>query len=84
MPLDKFGRNGYSLYWNKYNKFNKYFLRRDGGNTAIGAIDINSRMITTVRIRCQIKMLQPRIIDKNAITTAGGVVSGDIKLNVFF
>ena len=33
------------------------------------------------RIRCQIKMLQPRI-DTNAFTTAGGVVSGDKKLNV--
>ena len=66
MPLDKFGRNGdrtTTVYTgiNIANLTNS-FLRRDGGNTAIGAIDLNSNIIKNVWIRCQIKMLQPRIM----------------------
>ena len=35
------------------------------------------------RTRCQIKMLQTKnYVDTHAFTTAGGVVSGDIKLSV--
>ena len=66
MPVDKFGRNGYrttTVYTgiNIANLTNS-FLRRDGGNTAIGAIDLNSNNIKMYRIRCQITMLQPRIM----------------------
>ena len=67
MPVDKFGRNGNRttpVYTgiNIANLINS-FLRRDGGNTAIGAIDMNSHIINKMwRIRCQITMLQPRIM----------------------
>ena len=67
MPVDKFGRNGdrtTTVYTgiNIANLTNR-FLRRDGSNTAIGAIDLNSNIIkNNIRIRCQIKMLQPRIM----------------------
>ena len=66
MPVDKFGRNGdrtTPVYTgiNIANLTNS-FLRRDGGNTAIGAIDRNRNIIKMYRIRCQIKKLQPRII----------------------
>ena len=52
MPVDKFGRNGdrtTTVYTgiNMANLTNS-FLRRDGGNTAIGAIDLNSNMIKNV------------------------------------
>ena len=67
MPLDKFGRNGdrTTTVYTGINIANLTysFLRRDGGNTAIGAIDLNSTIIKNVFwIRCQIKMLQPRIM----------------------
>ena len=42
---------------------------------------MNSNIIK-FRIRCHIKMSQPRIMKTHAFTTAGGVVSGDIKFNV--
>ena len=38
------------------------FLRKDGGNTVIGAIDMNSNIIKNGRIRCQFRMLQLRIM----------------------
>ena len=49
MPVDKFGRNGdrtTTVYTgiNIANLTNS-FLRRDGGNTAIVAIDLNSNII---------------------------------------
>ena len=49
MPVDKFERNGdraTPVYTgiNIANLTNR-FLRRDGGNTAIGAIDMNSHII---------------------------------------
>ena len=52
MPVDKFGRNGdraTPVYTgiNIANLTNTY-LRRDGGNTEIGAIDMNSNIITNV------------------------------------
>ena len=52
MPVDKFGRNGdrtTTVYTgiNIANLTNS-FLRRDGCNTAIGAIDLNSNIITNV------------------------------------
>ena len=51
MPVDKFGRNGdtTTVYTgiNTANLTNN-FLRRDGGKTAIGAIDMNSNIIKNV------------------------------------
>ena len=61
MPVDKFGRNGdktTSVYTgiNIANLANS-FLRRDGGNAAIEAIDMNSNIIkiyigSVVKSRC--------------------------------
>ena len=65
MPVDKFGRNGdRTTVYTEINIANltNSFLRRDGGNAAIAAIDMNSNIIKMWRIRCQIKMLQPRIM----------------------
>ena len=52
MPVDKFERNGdrtIPVYTgiNIANLTNS-FLRRDGGNTAIGTIDMNSHIIKNV------------------------------------
>ena len=52
MPVDKFGRNGdrtTAVYTgiNIANLTNN-LLGRDGGNTAIGAIDLNSNIIKNV------------------------------------
>ena len=59
------------------------FLRRDGGNTAIGAIDMNSYITKSVADPVSNQDVATKnYIDKNAITTAGGVVSDDIKLSV--
>ena len=53
MPVDKFGRNGDRAATTVYTGINTAnlthtFLRSDGGNTAIGAIDIRS----VVKSRC--------------------------------
>ena len=66
MPVDIFGRNGdrtTPVYTgiNIANLTNR-FLRADGGNTAIGAIDMHSNIIKNMEIRCQITMLKPRIM----------------------
>ena len=49
MPVDKFGRNGdkTTKIYTEINIANltNIFLRRDEGNTAIGAIDFNSNII---------------------------------------
>ena len=52
MPVDKFGRNGdrtTTVYTgiNRANLTNS-FVRRDGGHTEIGAIDMNSNIIKNV------------------------------------
>ena len=61
MPVDKFGRNGdrITAVYTGINIANltKSFLRRDGGNTAVGAIDLNSNIIKNcigsgVKSRC--------------------------------
>ena len=87
MPVDKFGRNGdrtTTVYTgiNIANLTNS-FPWRDVGNTAIGAIDMNSNIITNVSD----SLSHPNVVTKNyvdthAFTTAVGVVSGDIKLSV--
>ena len=52
MPVDKFGRNGHRAIpvYTGINIANltNTFLRRDGGNTAIGAIDVSSNIIKNV------------------------------------
>ena len=87
MPLDKFGRNGdrTTTVYTGINIANltKSFLRRDGGNTAIGAIDMNSNIIKNVADQMSNEDVTTKnYVDTNAITTAGGVVSGDINLSV--
>ena len=59
------------------------FLRRDGGNTAIGAIDMNIHIIKYAADPLSNQDVATKnCVDKNAITTVAGVVSSDIKLNV--
>ena len=53
MPVDKFGRNGDRAATTVYAGINitnltNSFLRRDGGNTAMEAIDLNSNIIKNV------------------------------------
>ena len=87
MPVDKFGING-DRTTTAYTGLNianltNSFLRRDGGNTAIGAVDLNSNIITNVLDQLSNQDVAPKnYLDTNAFTTAGGVVSGDIKLSV--
>ena len=87
MPVDKFGRNGdrtTTVYTgiNTANLTNR-FLRREGGNTAIGAIDMNRNIIKNVADPMSNQYVaNQELSNTNAFTTAGGVVSGDIKLSV--
>ena len=87
MPVDKFGRNGdrtTPVYTgiNIANLTNS-FLRRDGGNTAIGAIHMNSYIIKNVADPLSNQDVGTKnYVDKNDIITDGGVVYGDIKLSV--
>ena len=86
MPVDKFGRNGdrtTTIYTgiNIANLTNS-FLRRDGENTAIGAIDMNSNIIKNLEDPLPNQDVATKnYADANAFTTAGGVVSGGIKLS---
>ena len=87
MPVDKFGRNGdrpTTVYTGIYiaNLTNGY-LRRHEGNTAIEAIDMNNHIIKNVTDPLSNHDVATKnYVDKNAITTAGGVVPDDIKLIV--
>ena len=80
MPVDKFGRNGdtVSTGINIANLTNS-FHRRDGGNTAIGAIYMNSHIIKNAQDPLSNQDVATKnYVDGNVITTAGGVVTGDI------
>ena len=87
MPIDKFGRNGdrtATVYTgiNKANLTNS-FLRRGEGNTAIEAIDLNSNITLNVSNPVSNQDVATKnYVDTHAFTTAGGVVSGDIKFSV--
>ena len=88
MPVDKFRRNGEWTATTVYTGINianltNSFLQREGGNTAIGAIDMNSHIITNVSNPLSNQDVATKnSVDPNAFTTAGGGVSGDIKLGV--
>ena len=62
MPVDKFGRNGdraTPVYTGiNITNLTNSLLRRDGGNTAIETIDMNSHIIKNVAE----PLLQPRIM----------------------
>ena len=85
MPVDTFGRNGdrTTTVYTEINIANltNSFLRRYGGNTAIGAIDMNNNIIKNVAD----PLIYQDVATKNYVDTnaaAGGVVFSDIKLNV--
>ena len=86
MPEEKLGRIG-DITTSVYNGIDiaslaNSFLRRDGGNTAIGAIDMNSHIIKNVANQLSNQDIATKnYVDKNVITTDGGVAYGDIKLN---
>ena len=84
MPVDKFGRNGDTVYTGIYiANLTNSFLRIDGGNTAISVIDLNSHIMKSVADSLSNQDVATKnYVDKNATTTAGSVVSGDKKLNV--
>ena len=84
MPVDKFGRNGDTVYTGiNIANLTRSFVRRDGGNTAIGTIDMNSNIIKNMADPLSNQdVASKNYVDTNTFTTAGGVVSGDIKLKV--
>ena len=87
MPVDKFGTDGdrATPVYTGINIANltNTFLRRDGGNTAIGAIDMNSKIIKTVADPLSNQDdLTKNYIHTYAFSTAGGVVSGDVVLRI--
>ena len=88
MPVDKFWRNGDRTTTTVYTGINienltNTFLRRDGDNTAIGAIDMNSHIVKIVSDPLSNQDVATKnYVDTNAFTTACGVVSVDIKLSV--
>ena len=87
MPVDKFGRNGdrtTAVYTGiNIENLKNCFLRRNRGNITIGTTDMNSHISKNVADPLSNQEVATKnYVDKNAITTDGGVVYGDIKLNV--
>ena len=87
MPVDKFGRNvdrTITVYTGiDIANLTNSFLGRYEGNTAIGTIDMNSNIFKNVSdLMSNQDVATTNYVDKNAFTTDGGVVYGDIKLNV--
>ena len=87
MPVDKFGRNGdraTPVYTRKnIANLTNTFLRRDGGNTAIGAIVMNSNIIKNVADPLSNQdVVTKNYIHTHAFSTAGGVASGDVVLRI--
>ena len=77
MPGDKFGRNGdrpTTVYTGIYiANLTNSFLRKDGGNTAMGAIDLNSNIIKNVSDPVSNHdVATTNYVDTHAFTTAGG------------
>ena len=59
------------------------FLRRDGGNTSIATIHMNSNIIKNVAdLYSNQDVATKNYVDKNDITTDSGIVYGDIKSSV--
>ena len=83
-PVEKFARDGDTVHTGiNITNLRNSFLRRDECNTAIEAIDVNSNIIVyVVDPLSNQDVASKSYVDTNAFTTAGGVVSGDIKLNV--
>ena len=87
MPADKFGRNedrATPVYTGiNITNLTNTFLRRDRGNIAIEAIDMNNSTIKNVSDPLTNQDVATKnYVDTNAFPKTGGVVSGDIKLNV--
>ena len=87
MPVYKFGRNGdrTTAVYTGINIANltDSFLWREGCNIAIRAIDMNGHIIKNVTDPLSNQDVATKhFVDKNANSTAGCVVSGDIKLDV--
>ena len=83
MPVDKFGRNGdrtITVYTGiNIADLTNSFLRTDGDNTAIEAIDMSSNIVKKVSDALSNQDVATKnCVDTNAFTAAGGVVSGDI------
>ena len=78
MPVDKFGRKcdrTTQVYtWINIENLTNSFLRRDGGNTAIGTIDMNSHIIKNVTDPLSNQDFATKnYVDKNVITTDGSM-----------
>ena len=89
MPVDKFGRNDdrtTPVYTGiNISNLTNSFLRRDGGNTAIGTIDMNSNIIKNVSDPLSNQDVATKnYVDRIAFTRAGGTVFCPILLNVSF